>query len=113
MDASADADYRAERFPELLDNLFYLDHIALDCRLVGPHADCVGVGETGNLLCQYVVWDIDEDGTLSAAACDIEGLLHDAGDVGGVSHEIAVFYEGFGCTRDVSLLEDVASYHVG
>ena len=108
--AAADADNRPFGLLEFFDHFFDLDRVTGHCGLVGPDADALGVREFADLRLLHVDRDIDEDRSLSAGAGNVEGLLHDPGNIRCLAHYIAEFDERLAGAGHIDLLEDVAAH---
>ena len=52
-----------------------------------------------------VLGDVDDHGAGTAGAGEVEGFFDDAGQIGGVKHQVGVLHDGQGHTEEVGLLE--------
>ena len=89
-----------------------LQVVALYAGLIAPDVHFLRVLELLQLLVLNVDGDIDEHRSGPPGGGDVKGLLHDAGDVIGVFHQVAVLGEGGHRTGDVHLLEDIPAQQI-
>ncbi len=103
--AAAGADQRLFGAGDGVHHPLDLKVIAPDAGLIAPDVHRLGVLEFFQFLLLHVNGNVNEHRAGTASGGDVKGLLHHAGDVVGVFHQIAVLGEGRHGTGDIHLLE--------
>ena len=112
MHTAAHADDGAFCPLQLVDDLLDLDRVSRDRGLVSPQVDRLRILEVTDGLLLDIDREVDQDRALAACIGNVEGLLHDPGDIRHVAHDIAVFDEGFAGAGNIRLLEHITAHHL-
>ncbi len=107
MDTAADTHDRPLRLLQPLEHFFDLYLIALHSGLIGTKLCLLRITEIAQLCGLYIDGNVNENRSLSSGIGNIEGLLHDAGNVLHIADAVAEFHKAFAGAADVSLLEDI------
>src|SRR6185369_10794149 len=108
-DTAADIDHRLAGFEQHADRLFNLPRVPNQVGLVTADLHGIGIAEFG-LGDLHVLGKVDQHRAGPAAPGDIEGLLHNDGEVLDVPDQEVVLGAGAGDADDVRLLKGIISY---
>ena len=86
--------------------------MTLDHRIVGAHAQTIGVNK-GRLSCRNVLWNIHQHGSWTTSTCNVKCFFKSDGKVINVLDQEIVFDDGSRDAHGIGLLEGILTNRVG
>ncbi len=112
-DSSACVDHRSLCGHEQIDGRADLQRVALHVGFVAREVDLSGGVVPFDVGVENVLWEIDQNGTRAAGACQMKGLVNHVRDLGRIRHEVVVLRRRHADSPGVGFLEGVVADGVG